>query len=91
MVCFFEDEIILPSRQWCGAMNTLTYKAPTCVLLNPSKEFKAFGYEAESEYSNLADSNEHQGWMLFRNFKEILCDEKVFKEYHCAIHCFYFG
>ncbi|XP_052799179.1 heat shock 70 kDa protein 12B-like [Mya arenaria] len=55
-----------------GSQKLISLKTPTCVLLNPHKEFVAFGFDAENKYSNLAEDNQHDGWMLFRRFKMLL-------------------
>jgi len=52
-------------------------KAPTCILLNPQKEFDSFGYEAENKFYSLALDDEHHGWMFFRRFKMILHNKEV--------------
>jgi molecular chaperone DnaK (HSP70) len=45
-----------------------SYKTPTSILTGPKDEFIAFGYDAESEYSNkLKDGR--IGYHLFKNFK----------------------
>jgi len=60
-----------------GSEKLISYKTPTCVLLNPSKEFDSFGFEAENKYVDLADEKEHAGWLLFRRFKMILHNNEV--------------
>lgn len=47
-------------------------KAPTCVLLNPQKEFLAFGYEAEEEYAELAFDSKHNDHYFFKEIKMVL-------------------
>jgi len=55
----------------------MSFKTPTCVLLNPRKQFDSFGFEAENKFVNLTDDNEHEGWMLFQKFKMILHNKEV--------------
>ncbi|XP_052816550.1 heat shock 70 kDa protein 12A-like isoform X2 [Mya arenaria] len=47
----------------------ISAKVPTCVLLNPQKEFDAFGSDAEYKYMNLVEEGKHKPWMLFRRFR----------------------
>jgi hypothetical protein len=61
-----------------GSEKLISLKTPTCVLLKPNKEFHSFGFEAENKYSDLAEDDEHHGWYMFRRFKMILYDTKVF-------------
>lgn len=56
-----------------------TEKAPTCVLLNPQKEFLAFGYEAEQKYSELALDSNHHDHYFFKEFKMVLHETRVSK------------
>jgi len=60
-----------------GTEKLISYKTPTCVLVNPSKEFDSFGFEAENKYVDLADEQNHYNWLLFRCFKMILHREEV--------------
>jgi len=70
---------IQTNASWiAGTEKLLSLKTPTCVLLNPSKEFDSFGFEAENKFVNLADDNEHGGWMLFQKFKMILHNKEVY-------------
>ena len=59
------------------AKNLVSLKAPTSVLVDPDKNFKAFGYEAESSYSGLLEEGHGEGWALFRKFKMKLYDAEV--------------
>lgn len=52
-------------------------KIPTCILFNKDRVFDSFGYEAENEYSELAEEEEHQEWYFFKNFKTTLLKKKV--------------
>jgi len=60
-----------------GSEKLMSFKTPTCVLLNPRKQFDSFGFEAENKFVNLTDDNEHEGWMLFQKFKMILHNKEV--------------
>ena len=55
-------------------------KTSTVLLLNPDKEFAAFGYEAEEQYSQLAAEEMHKDWYYFEKFKMKLHGEKVMYE-----------
>ncbi|XP_052816555.1 heat shock 70 kDa protein 12B-like isoform X1 [Mya arenaria] len=64
---------IQTNQAWnAGSDALLSLKTPTCILLNPQKEFVAFGFEAENEYLSLIEQGEHKPWMLFRRFKMLL-------------------
>jgi len=62
-----------------GTEKLMSFKTPTCVLLNPSKEFDSFGFEAENKFVNLAEDKKNEGWMLFQKFKMILHNKEVFE------------
>ena len=62
-----------------GSEKLMSFKTPTCVLLNPSGQFDSFGYEAENKFVNLADDDEHTGWRLFQRFKMILHNNEVLR------------
>ncbi|XP_062571662.1 heat shock 70 kDa protein 12A-like [Saccostrea cucullata] len=51
-------------------------KAPTCVLLRGNGEFKSFGYQAETEYSEIASDGLEEDWHFFRHFKMLLHSEE---------------
>ena len=68
---------IYMNKGW-NADKLISFKTPTCVLLNPQKQFDSFGYEAENKYVDLAENENHKGWLLFRRFKMILHNKEVF-------------
>ena len=51
-------------------------KTPTCLLLNPSGDFKAFGYAARDCYHDL-DKEEAKNWLFFDKFKMLLHHSQV--------------
>ncbi|XP_053388231.1 heat shock 70 kDa protein 12A-like [Mercenaria mercenaria] len=53
------------------------YKAPTCVLLTPDKNFHSFGFEAENKYAILVEEKASRGWLFFRNFKMLLHNKEM--------------
>ncbi|XP_053408416.1 heat shock 70 kDa protein 12B-like isoform X2 [Mercenaria mercenaria] len=61
-------------KHWhSGTGNLVTVKTPTCLLVNPDgKTFQAFGYDAENQYLELAEKNEHKNYYYFRRFKVLL-------------------
>lgn len=71
-----EPDKICTNMAW-NSGKLLSLKTPTCVLLNPSREFEAFGYDAENKYADLADDENHEGWLFFRRFKMCLHNNKV--------------
>ncbi|CAG2213185.1 unnamed protein product [Mytilus edulis] len=64
---------IKTNQVWnAGAAALMSLKAPTCLLLNKDREFVAFGYDAENQYTELALENEHNDYLFFRRFKMLL-------------------
>ncbi|XP_053408420.1 heat shock 70 kDa protein 12B-like [Mercenaria mercenaria] len=61
-------------KHWHSGIGTLvTVKTPTWLLVKPDGvTFQAFGYEAEDQYMELADNNEHRDYYYFRRFKMLL-------------------
>ncbi|XP_052801885.1 heat shock 70 kDa protein 12A-like [Mya arenaria] len=63
--------------RWIGGGQLITNKTPTVLLLNPDRTFKAFGYDAESQYAELAEQDAerddgklfHKEHFYFRRFK----------------------
>jgi len=67
---FKNDPLRIHINVWnAGSENLLSYKSPTCILLNPSKKFDSFGFDAENKYVTLAEKDSHHDWMLFQKFK----------------------
>jgi len=58
-----------------GTEKLMSYKTPTCILLNSRKKFDSFGFEAENKYVYLAENHKHHGWMFFQRFKMTLHKE----------------
>ncbi|XP_045207711.2 heat shock 70 kDa protein 12B-like [Mercenaria mercenaria] len=61
-------------KHWHSGPGTLvTEKTPTCLLVKPDGvTFQAFGYDAENQYLELADKDEHRDYYYFRRFKMLL-------------------
>lgn len=64
-------------KGWMGNCYIFSEKPPTCVLLNPQKEFLSFGYEAEQKYANLASNSNHYDHYFFKDFKMVLHETRV--------------
>ncbi|XP_071126188.1 heat shock 70 kDa protein 12A-like [Mytilus edulis] len=47
-------------------------KTSTTILLDADKKFHSFGFEAETDYANLAQDDKHRDWYYFRRFKMVL-------------------
>ncbi|XP_076111510.1 heat shock 70 kDa protein 12A-like [Mytilus galloprovincialis] len=75
---FKTDPLKIHSNQaWnAGGRQLLSLKTPTCLLLNPEKQFDAFGYEAENKYSDLVMDDDHSDYFFFRRFKMNLHNKK---------------
>ena len=67
---------IYSNRNWGQKQGFLLQKTPTCLLLKPSGEFAAFGFDAVSQYNNLTE-NEASEHYFFDRFKMKLYDNKV--------------
>ncbi|OPL33874.1 hypothetical protein AM593_03883, partial [Mytilus galloprovincialis] len=68
---FLTDESKVFTIQPCNSnvQNMLSYKTPTCLLVNENKEFVAFGYDAESKYAELCSSGDESKYFYFQKFK----------------------
>lgn len=57
------------NRVWnAGGRQLLSFKTPTCVLLNKNKELKTFGYEAENEFADICIDGDQNDYYFFRGF-----------------------
>lgn len=73
-----EPNKVLANQVWYAGTGTLaSHKTPSCILLTPDKKFKAFGYEAESQFAALTEEDNHHGWYFFRRFKMNLYNDRV--------------
>ncbi|XP_060565801.1 heat shock 70 kDa protein 12A-like [Ruditapes philippinarum] len=71
---------VYAQTKWiAGTGSLMSFKTPTILLLNKDKTFKAFGYEAETEYGELAINGEHKDYYYFRRFKMMLCNSMGLK------------
>ncbi|XP_076084466.1 heat shock 70 kDa protein 12A-like [Mytilus galloprovincialis] len=72
---------IYANQAWnAGGRQLLSLKTPTCILLNPDKQFDSFGYEAENKYADLVMEEEHEDYYYFHRFKMSLHNNKNVKE-----------
>ncbi|XP_063433399.1 heat shock 70 kDa protein 12A-like [Mytilus trossulus] len=80
---FKRDPLLIHSNQnWnAGNAQLMSLKTPTCILLDKDREIKSFGYEAESEYSQLAEegTDKQEDYYFFYRFKMILYDNEKLK------------
>lgn len=76
---------IFANTSWTAQSgNGLTsWKTPTTLLLNPDSTFNSFGYDAEEEYQELIENEEHHDFHYFRRFKMML-HNKVVKQNYCS-------
>ncbi|KAH3833638.1 hypothetical protein DPMN_106951 [Dreissena polymorpha] len=66
------------AKTWSGGQLT-SLKGPTCVLIRPNgKTLEAFGYEAETRYSELSEDDQHEKWYYFRRFKMSLWKKPIY-------------
>ena len=67
-----DPESIHMMRKWEGGdPGVINQKTPTCLLLTPDGEFKAFGFTARDLYHDL-DPVEAEQWLYFEKFKMVL-------------------
>jgi len=76
---FEKEPLKINANVWnAGARSLMSHKAPTALLLNPDKTFHSFGYDAENNYSQLAeDGDDFEGYYFFHRFKMILHNHAV--------------
>ena len=76
---FKEDPLkIKVNALWQSSSRSLmSYKTPTCLLLDENKEFVAFGYEAEDVYADKALEGKKDEFFYFYRFKMNLHNNKV--------------
>ena len=68
---------IIKNQNWGEELSTSSYKTPTSVLIDGSKQFVSFGYKAEHEYSQCCAAGKGDDYHLFRHFKMLLYKNKV--------------
>ncbi|OWF39272.1 heat shock 70 kDa protein 12A-like [Mizuhopecten yessoensis] len=74
---FRKEPLKINANVWnAGARSLMSHKAPTALLLNPDKTFNSFGYEAENNFSQLAEEGEHKDYYFFHRFKMFLYNNK---------------
>ncbi|KAH3788754.1 hypothetical protein DPMN_166902 [Dreissena polymorpha] len=77
---FERDPCKVSAKTWTGHQLT-TLKGPTCVLIKPDgKTLDTFGYDAETQYSQLSQSGEHKKWYYFQKFKMMLWNKPIHKD-----------
>ncbi|XP_052271902.1 heat shock 70 kDa protein 12A-like [Dreissena polymorpha] len=77
----FEREPCKVSAKALIANQLASQKAPTCVLIKPDgKTLDAFGFDAETRYSQLCETGEHKQWYYFQRFKMMLWDKLIHKD-----------
>lgn len=75
-----EPTKVAANTSWvAGTAGLMSLKTPTILLLDNSKKFVAFGYEAEEKYADLAAENLHKKYYYFRRFKMLLHKVSVSK------------
>jgi molecular chaperone DnaK (HSP70) len=68
------DKLKIFDNQW-KSPTMISLKTPTTVLLGPDKQLVAFGYDAESQYTALAEKESHKDYYYFKQFKMELYNE----------------
>ncbi|CAC5399258.1 unnamed protein product [Mytilus coruscus] len=57
---------------FCHTAKLITSKCQTAILLNGNEEMVAFGYQAESRFTELLEFGEHHDYYYFKNFRNDL-------------------
>ncbi|XP_060577874.1 heat shock 70 kDa protein 12B-like, partial [Ruditapes philippinarum] len=77
-----EPEKVYANQAWFAGDGSLaSLKTSSCLLFSPEKEFKYFGYEAETEFVRLVGDSEQHGWYYFRRFKMALFHDQKLNRY----------
>lgn len=72
------DPSKISAPTWTASMGRfMSQKTATCILFNPEGKFDSFGYEAEENYSELAEDEKHDNWFYFSRFKMMLYENMV--------------
>ncbi|XP_029657246.2 heat shock 70 kDa protein 12A-like [Octopus sinensis] len=71
-----EIDAIFTNKNWGQTQGFMLHKTPTCLLLRPSGEFEAFGFDAVSKYNDLSEE-EVDDYYYFDRFKMKLYANKV--------------
>lgn len=72
-VDFEKDPMFIASDIWiCISRGFKSINVPTVVLLDKSKKFLSFGYDAEEQYLEIALDEEHHDYYYFCEFKMLL-------------------
>ena len=66
------------NQAWnAGAKQLISWKTPTCLLLDGRQQFVSFGYAAENYYTNLVEDDKHHDHYFFSRFKMRLYNAEV--------------
>ncbi|XP_052785785.1 heat shock 70 kDa protein 12B-like [Mya arenaria] len=72
------DPTKVSAKQWKGEEST---KGPTCALIKPDgKTLHAFGFDAETKYSDLLEEDNDEGYFFFKRFKMRLLGQTIHRD-----------
>ena len=71
----FEREKIYVNSNWTGSVGGAMWQVPTAVLFDNHQQFLAFGYNAEDEYCNYAQTDDEHDCYFFHRFKMLLNEQ----------------
>ncbi|XP_066285857.1 heat shock 70 kDa protein 12A-like [Branchiostoma lanceolatum] len=74
-----KDNIIM-NKNWGSESGFLAHKTETSVLLSPSGEFKAFGFEASKKYADLEESDARRHYYFHRFKMKLYAEKKLTKD-----------
>lgn len=76
--CSFKgsEDSVQMNKNWGSTSGYSSYKTPTSVLLGPDETLRAFGYQAQEQYSAMTEEDARACY-YFERFKMILHHTKV--------------
>ena len=78
-ISFISDWLNVRQRKWPRN----SFLTTPSLLLNPNKTVRAFGYEAQQQYSDLCTEDNHRSYFFIKNITEIAEYEQVSFHHLC--------
>lgn len=69
---FQRDPLKSYLKQWVDSTSGRIYnKTSTCILFDENKDFRNFGFEAETNYLNLVPKEKLKDWVFFSKIQNV--------------------
>lgn len=69
---FQRDPLKSYLKQWVDSTSGRIYnKTSTCILFDENKDFRKFGFEAETNYMNLVPKEKLKDWVFFSKIQNV--------------------